>query len=91
MANTNVIKVPGGMVEAANLDELKSDGSKNVYLDRSKGIVYRKFTETDIKTDVDKADCIGGMSKSSDGCPNLVINMKNLAGVNLSDGDCTKR
>ena len=92
MSDTKVIKVPGGMVEADSLDDLKADtGNKNVYLDRTKGIVYGKFTETDVRTEVDKTDCIGGMSQSSDGCPNLTINMKKMTDVDLTDGDCTKR
>jgi len=81
--------------EAATLEELDSDDTKNVFFDRVKGMVYVKAIENDVRGVDDLADCVGSLTIDNS-CPAMEIrfNMvqKMFPDLVIEDNaDCTTR
>ena len=84
------LRMETDVAEAASLDDLRADAAKNVFYDRTKGVLYRKFTEDAERTEDDLSDCIGGLH-GLDYCPYVQVIFKNVADIDLSEGDCRNR
>ena len=74
---------------AADLSELDSDSSKNYFFDKTKGIVYVKYSETNARGAEDYADCVG--SYKVENCPYFRIRLSKADDVDYFDADCTSR
>ena len=74
---------------AEDLAQLRTSTDANVFLDTTKDILYRKFTEDRARGPNDLTDCIGGL-RSLDFCPMIRVRLSRWADeLNLSQGDCT--
>ena len=75
--------------EAETYDDFINRPEKNLYFDREKVIIYRKFHEDRERGDADLAECQGGLNVSL--CPFFRVFTTKVAGVDLDDGDCRGR
>lgn len=88
--NAHFLRIETEIAEAASMEELKSDASKNIWYDRAKGILYRKFSEDRERSESDLSDCIGGL-RGLDFCPFVQVFFTVVPDIDMNEGDCRNR
>lgn len=66
------------------------DEKINCFMDKTKGVFYRRFVETKVRGEDDLGDCIGQGIDFND-CPYFAINFNNMATVDHSGFNCVGR
>ena len=88
--NRRFVRIETDIVEADSLDDLRSDAAKNIWYDRTKGILYRKFVEDAERGESDLSDCIGGL-RGLDFCPFVQVFFTSVPDIDMTEGDCRNR
>lgn len=78
--------------EAESFEALQNstDLDVNTFLDREKGIFYRRFTEQRDRLDGQLGECAGELDNLNR-CPYFYAKMWTVPDVDWNDGDCTQR